>query len=635
MRYSAFAAGARVALVLAVGCGGGAPGPAWPDGTTPHDTSVAEATGADPEAGDTAVALDDAIAFDGWKSPEDVTWDSEPAVADEGTPIVICEPGAVENRFGVRVRCSEDGWAWVDDPCPGGTVFDGDGCVANQTIVVVVADAYLDADTQPLWYYQVPTDLFCQVAKWAKQAEAPWWFVTDEQVANVCDPVVSFYQNAQPQLLPYFTSYYIRRILESLRDVPNLRLVLLHPPMRTRPPDVDEPVYDEKALSAFGYYQPVVGEAGEPCGEETYDECMMFGLGQQRGSLGSMCQEPWPEPWNMLGAVLPFTVVGWPDPLNVGVDDLLQWVDLHEEVVDTGKPCLVDPDCGTGTCHDGACWEHLNPEIRALKKDKETYLSGNESTPMLFLAVHLLRMMETEGFPCLSGEDCRPFGECIEHRCHDPGFACRRRHIISITHGHLPPLDRVWIPEVLEARWLRTGLACDTSDDCAGGVECGPIQGKEYCVSLGLGVPPFVCAALPNPFPDVPMAFAIEEALAGLMEAVPYRPAPTARDVGPPIRGTVSVVLSPPVATPFRPGTPHSHWAQAIAVSIGGGGHVVLPEPPGGPTWVKAVFGGFAEEGWEKQLNDLIDDIRKDAATHECTSQDLQGFPEEWLDTGH
>lgn len=634
MRHVIFAATVCVAPVLTAGCGGSTPGRSFPDGTTAQESSFPETTPDD--AMDRTMVeehLEDAREIEVLNPSDEATLDTDPAKADERAPAVICDPGAIENRFGARIRCTEDGSSWVDAPCPGGTVFDGQECIPNQTIVVLVADAYLDMLT--FYADDLPTDLFCKVAEWAKQAEAPWWFVPDEAIANVCDPITSFYQSGYKQLLPYFMAYYIRRIVESLRDIPNLRIVLVHPPVRTRHPDMDAETYDERGLSAWGYYQPVRTSQEKPCPLETYDGCLLSQW-QDCDVFPCECERPWFSPYNLLDAVLPFSVVGYPEPLAVGMDDLLRWVDLQEEVADTAKPCATDFECGTGTCHEGSCWEHVNPEIRATKKDHEIFGYDGPSSPMLFLAVQLLRMIEKEGYPCTSSEDCKPFGGCVNKRCHDPGFACRRRHIVHITHTHGPLFHRAWVPEVLAARWLRTGLACKTSDGCAAGVECGPIQGKDRCfVDGGFQVPPQVCAPPANPFPEVPTAGLIEMRLAGLMESIPHEPAPTARDVGPPIRGQVHVVLSPPTGIPGGRGGWNGAWSYLAAVSVGGGGHLVLPEPAGGPTWVKWAFGGFVEGGWEKHLNDMIDEIRMDATGHECTKEDLQGFPEEWLDTAY
>lgn len=319
----------------------------------------------------------------------------------ESPPPILCTPGTVANRFGVRLRCNEDGTAWLDDPCPGGTYFDGHDCVPNQTVVVLIADTYLQPSPTFLGHV-CPRDLMCAFREWAQQSGAQW-FQPEMLPTFECDPPEPYFTLMYWQMFPAMVSFFVRKIVEGLSDVPNLHVVLMRPAMRTRHPEFAPK--DPLDLLGKGYYQPYV----DGCPPEylfqyssmgDYVLCMDL-PDVDHPSPDSVCPGLYCEcagykpNFNTIAERLSASVVGYPDPFSLSKEELLRWVDLKEDVADTGIPCADDKDCGLGTCYQGTCWTHIDPEIRGIEFGKPGQPSG-----MLLLGVSELSMLETEGFPC-------------------------------------------------------------------------------------------------------------------------------------------------------------------------------------------------------------------------------------------
>ena len=175
-------------------------------------------------------------------------------------------------------------------------------------------------------------------------------------------------------------------------------------------------------------------------------------------------------------------ILAVPFPVSWDEDNLAlaqQWVNFNEEVGPTEQPCGSAADCPGGFCaQDGAesvCWYHTDPELRAF---------GN--TPLgksLFYAGELYRtMVLPNGRACEKDEDCKNRNYyCQDGQCKDPFAHCLTNMIVLFTDGvEEPPttLDNFFNPRI-QAKRMRHGLGCDTSDDCFSPAECsgGVCQG--------------------------------------------------------------------------------------------------------------------------------------------------------------
>ena len=412
---------------------------------------------------------------------------SEAGPSDAGP---ACVPNTVTCMLGVRRICAVDGLSWATSPCPPGQACTGSGCEPISTVVYLVMDTNFSHPDDPA----ISSDLLCTAVSEARAHGSLCPTVTPG-VGDTCDCAVAASNPEQVCYLgtgyavPLVASFFARRVLEGLADVPGLRFVMVHPPVRTAVfPYKSQSEADVEDWCRFGYYQPAYpAKSGAhpsdcysgPVASEQIDDCWAAYrplLSALCGADGCQCGDdaPGAPATDLLTEMFGWSVVGYPDPWGTSANELRRWVDGSEDIEDTGVPCEGDATCGQGTCSGGSCWDHGDPEIRtwAVGGDMGTV----SASPLLYLTAQFIRLeAEAEGRSCLDDADCGVLGaKCSsEGRCHDSAYACRRRHVVLITGSHVMGLPF----EANVARWMHTGLGCSTDEDCAAESACMPFPG--------------------------------------------------------------------------------------------------------------------------------------------------------------
>ena len=162
-----------------------------------------------------------------------------------------------------------------------------------------------------------------------------------------------------------------------------------------------------------------------------------------------------------------------PTLMDSNIYDLVRWVDCKEEVEKTDQPCATDSDCPNGFCKGTAgnkfCRQWSNPEIRA---DGWTPLGKS----LFYAGEYMRRRVVLDGKPCGSDGDCpSPGYYCSEGgKCFDPLRQCRLNVVVAFTDGEdtVNQFENDFFNPVVQAKRLRLGLGCETTEDCSQVSQC-------------------------------------------------------------------------------------------------------------------------------------------------------------------
>lgn len=523
----------------------------------------------------------------------------------------ICSPGQIVCSGEILRTCTDDGKNWKDEFCPESQRCISNRCRPVSTNVYLVVDTTF-AQSGLLWH---SFEAGCEVYKRLLSAGSNCLDLFAEGLQEECEkgePSPGF-EVVSRSVFPLLAAYHVAWLLDRFADVPGLRVVLIHPPARTgiRIWDGACPRCQE---CQNGLYQAPFGDHwamfSQSCSNHEMSttqasrNCFapylplmdwMWPDGNDEFCTHSWFDEP---PDEVLERMFRFSVVGYPAPGIGGIDALRPWVDGIETVAPNGLSCTSDEDCGLGTCEMGECWEHANPEIRALSNPDWSVdpAQAKPGTPLLYLAAEFIRRDADPARAEASGNT----------------DVCRRNHVVYIGS----PVTSMALPmQVLAARWMRTGLGCSDDTDYQGGVACVGLDDlADQYVSFkalldcpGTPIQPGVCAPLPLPPPGETTTQTITQFEAQLYGYLPKSGA--FRSVsGRRLSATTHVIL--PVADP---GVTYQNALQVASIAAGGGGRFV-------GAWDSTVEEGwFAPYSgdWENQMQGLVDAILDDVP-QEC-----------------
>jgi hypothetical protein len=151
------------------------------------------------------------------------------------------------------------------------------------------------------------------------------------------------------------------------------------------------------------------------------------------------------------------------------VDELLEWVDFTEWLVETDVPCTDYKDCDNGVClgltpTNKKCQAFANPELRATgwtPLGKSLFYAGE----------YMRRSVVVDGKPCSEDADCGSPGYYCSAggSCFDPFRDCRLNVIVLFTDGVETeyPIPTQYFNPILQAKRLRLGLGCEVDEDCS------------------------------------------------------------------------------------------------------------------------------------------------------------------------
>jgi hypothetical protein len=173
-----------------------------------------------------------------------------------------------------------------------------------------------------------------------------------------------------------------------------------------------------------------------------------------------------------------------PTGAQSNVNDLIEWVDSTEWMVETETQCTSYKDCDNGAClgltpTKKTCQAFANPELRATgwtPLGKSLYYAGE----------YMRRSVVVDGKPCAVDIDCgSPGYYCSEAgTCFDPFRECRLNVIVLFTDGVETeyPIPTQYFNPILQAKRLRLGLGCETDADCSNMDTCrkDPENPAEY-----------------------------------------------------------------------------------------------------------------------------------------------------------
>jgi len=164
-------------------------------------------------------------------------------------------------------------------------------------------------------------------------------------------------------------------------------------------------------------------------------------------------------------------------PFPTSVDDNTltlagKWFDNLESIIKTQETCTWSSQCPGGFCSSGACWYHDNPELRGI--------GGTPLGKSIFYAGELYRkMLYVQGRLCGEDADCANENYyCVDGTCLDPFRHCRTNMILLLTDGQESSLETSFFNPRVQAKRLRYGLCCETTEDCFEDSECTP---EQYC----------------------------------------------------------------------------------------------------------------------------------------------------------
>jgi hypothetical protein len=164
-------------------------------------------------------------------------------------------------------------------------------------------------------------------------------------------------------------------------------------------------------------------------------------------------------------------VVPFPGDATGNQKVLSSWLDFKEEIVFDDSVCTAQSDCPGGLCTDpgdeGECRYLPDPELRAA-------LGATPLGTTLFYAGEYFRkFVVREGQACQLDADCLTTTQfCEEGRCHDPNRFCRRRSVVVFSDGVDTASLQPFYEPVVQARRLRSGIACAKDADCGRGFGC-------------------------------------------------------------------------------------------------------------------------------------------------------------------
>ncbi|MFT7622525.1 MAG: hypothetical protein ACI9WU_001698, partial [Myxococcota bacterium] len=243
------------------------------------------------------------------------------------------------------------------------------------------------------------------------------------------------------------------------------------------------------ALQRFPQF--IAGFAEPACPAGPYDHADLITDHRGKWAISDEADGAWFE--NNLSEILPVPFTRAPEEDNRA--QLARWLDFEEALVATDTACVFHSDCPNGMCAGastggGFCQELINPELRA---------AGWTPLGMsLFYASEIFRKhVVVDGRECALDADCQtPVHLCREGRCVDPNRFCRQRSVLVFTDGVDTASSGSWFSPVVQAKRLRAGLDCKSSEDCFEGFQCTAEDGCQPhnnpdnpCEPLGAACP--------------------------------------------------------------------------------------------------------------------------------------------------
>jgi hypothetical protein len=159
-------------------------------------------------------------------------------------------------------------------------------------------------------------------------------------------------------------------------------------------------------------------------------------------------------------------------PFSGGTDDnldeVLQWMDGVEELVQLTAVIDCNTTTCPGFCDIGNCYLHTNHELRA---DGGTPLGRT----LFYAGEYLRRFVLLEGKACNSKADCSsPHYQCVEGKCRDPLYNCRQTVIVLFTDGGetMNKSKTDFFNPINQAKRMFVGLGCTLDSDCSKDMVC-------------------------------------------------------------------------------------------------------------------------------------------------------------------